>query len=87
MDETVKWTNLSRHEIADLLKVDGVEVSVTVVDQLLKRHHYRKRKAQKRLSTSQHPSRKDQFENIEWLIEAYEESGNPVISMDTKKKN
>jgi Rhodopirellula transposase DDE domain len=87
MDETIKWTNLSRHEIADLLKADGVEVSVTVVDQLLKRHNYRKRKAQKRLSTDEHPSRNDQFENIERLIETYKDSGNPVISMDTKKKN
>ncbi len=86
MDETVKWTNLSRHEISDLLKSDGVDVSVTVVDQLLKRHNYRKRKAQKRLSSQEHPERNEQFENIEWLTETYQEAGNPVISMDTKKK-
>ncbi len=87
MDETVKWTNLSRHEIADLLKSDGVDVSVKVVDQLLRRHNYRKRKAQKRLSSQEHPERNEQFENIEWLTETYQEAGNPVISMDTKKKN
>ena len=86
MDETVKWTNLTRHEIADLLKADGVDISVTVVDQLLKRHNYRKRKAQKRLSTHEHPSRNEQFENIEQLTGIYEELGNPVISMDTKKE-
>ena len=86
MDETIKWTNLNRNEIADLLKADGVNVSVTVVDQLLKRHNYRKRKAQKRLSAQEHPSRNDQFETIERLIETYEEEGNPVISMDTKKR-
>lgn len=87
MDETVKWTNLTRHEIAELLKAEGVNVSVTVVDQLLKRHHYRKRKAQKRLSSQEHPLRNEQFENIECLIESYQSAGNPVISMDTKKKN
>ncbi len=48
MDETVKWTNLTRPEIAELLKQEGITVSVTGVDQLLARHHYRKRKAQKR---------------------------------------
>ncbi len=43
MDETVKWTNLTRQEIAELLQAEGIEVSVTVVDQLLERHHYRAR--------------------------------------------
>lgn len=86
MDETVKWTNLTRPEIADLLKSEGIEVSVTVVDQLLEKHHYRKRKAQKRLATGTHPQRNEQFENIERLKEAYQSAGNPVLSMDTKKE-
>lgn len=87
MDETVKWTNLTRQEIAELLSAEGVTVSVTVVDQLLERHHYRKRKAQKRLSTGTHAQRNEQFENIAELIETYQAEGQPVISMDTKKKN
>ncbi len=37
MDEPVKWTNLKRHEIATLLQEKGIEVSVTVVDQLLEK--------------------------------------------------
>lgn len=87
MDETVKWTNLTRQEIAELLQSEGIEVSVTVVDQLLEKHHYRKRKAQKRLATGTHPQRNKQFENIERLKEAYQAAGNPVLSMDTKKEN
>lgn len=87
MDETVKWTNLTRPEIVELLKGEGVSVSVTVVDQLLARHHYRKRQAQKRLSCGSHEQRNDQFENIEVLMEVYQEQGNPVISMDTKKRS
>jgi hypothetical protein len=86
-DETVKWTNLTRQEIAELLQSEGIEVSVTVVDQLLEKHHYRKRKAQKRLATGTHPQRNEQFENIEGLKEAYQAAGNPVLSMDTKKEN
>ncbi len=86
MDETVKWTNLTRQEIAELLKSEGIEVSVTVVDQLLEKHHYRKRKAQKRLTTGTHPQRNEQFENIERLKQAYQAAGNPVLSMDTKKE-
>lgn len=87
MDEKIKWTNLNRHEISQLLQMEGITVSVTVVDQLLIKHDYRRRKAQKRLKTGEHPQRNEQFENIEQLVEAYQEVGNPVISMDSKKKN
>lgn len=52
------------------MQAEGIEVSVTVVDQLLEKHHYRKRKAQKRLTTGSHPQRNEQFENIERLTTA-----------------
>lgn len=87
MTETIKWTNLTRQEIAELLQGEGITVSVTVVDQLLDKHGYRKRKAQKRLSTGTHPQRNVQFEKINQLKAAYEAAGNPVLSMDTKKEN
>lgn len=87
MNDLVKWTNLTRQEIAELLLGEGITVSVTVVDQLLEKYNYRKRKAQKRLVTGEHPQRNDQFENIERLKIAYQAAGNPVLSMDTKKKN
>lgn len=87
MNEQIKWTNLNRQEIAQLLKSQGIAVSVTVVDQLLVKYNYRKRKAQKRLATGEHPQRNQQFENIEKLKVSYQKAGNPIVSMDTKKKN
>jgi len=87
MDETVKWTNLKRHEIAGLLKKEGIEVSVTVVDQLLEKHNFRKRKAVKTLATGESEHRNEQFETIDLLKKSYQAAGNPVMSMDTKKKN
>jgi hypothetical protein len=57
VDETIKWTNLTRQEMTKLLSAQGISVSVTVVDQLLENHNYRKRKAQKRLATGAHPQR------------------------------
>ena len=86
-DELVKWTNLNRREIADLLQDKGVSVSVTVVDQLLEKHNYRKRKALKTLATGEHPQRNQQFENIERIKASYQVVGHPVLSMDTKKEN
>jgi DNA replicative helicase MCM subunit Mcm2 (Cdc46/Mcm family) len=87
MDEGQKWTNLKRQDIAKLLETEGKVVSVKVVDQLLKKHNYRKRKAQKRLATGETDNRNEQFENIESLKTCYQDVGNPVLSMDTKKKN
>jgi hypothetical protein len=87
MNESVKWTNLKRHEIAALLKAEGIEVSVTVVDQLLEKHNFRKRKAVKTLATGKSEHRNEQFEMIEQLKQTYQISGNPVMSMDTKKEN
>lgn len=49
MDERIRWTNLSRQEIAErLAEQQGVRVSVTVIKQLLQKHNYRQRKAQKK---------------------------------------
>ena len=88
VDDQVKWTNLSRPKIAELLKTEKIEVSVTVVDQLLQKHHYRRRQASKTLATgTSHPQRNDQFENIDDLRKRYTAAGNPVMSMDTKKEN
>lgn len=86
MDESIKWTNLSRSKIADLLAAEGIPVSVTVVDQLLKKHHYRRRQMRKTRATGSHPQRNAQFENIDRLRQQYEADGNPVMSVDTKKK-
>ena len=48
MREDVRWTNLCPHEIADLLAEQyQVRVSETVIRKLLKKHKYRRRKAQK----------------------------------------
>ena len=50
MDEEIRWTNLSRQAIADqLAERHGIRVSVTIIKQLMKKHHYRLRKAQKKL--------------------------------------
>ena len=88
MDEKIRWTNLRAWEIVEALKNEyGIEVSRNVVRQLLKRHDYRLRKAQKRQSLKKSvPERNEQFDNIVELRSAYLKVGNPVISMDTKKK-
>jgi len=48
---------------------------------------YRRRQAQKTRATGSHPQRNEQFENIQRWRQQYQAVGNPVLSMDTPKKN
>ncbi len=87
MDESIRWTHLTRQQIADLLEEEEqIKLSVTVVDQLLKKHNFRRRQAEKTKATGSNSQRNEQFEKINLLIESYQREQNPVISMDTKKK-
>jgi len=87
MDKTVLWTDLPPWQIAKLLeKEHGIKVSKTVIRKLLKKHNYRRRKAQKKKTMKEVPHRNEQFENIARLVTEYEASDNPIVSMDTKKK-
>ncbi len=86
MRREVRWTDLTYEQIAGHLAEAGTPVSVPVVKQLLKKHGYVTRKAQKAKAMGGHPDRNQQFENIARLKREYLGSGNPVVSMDTKKK-
>jgi hypothetical protein len=86
MDEKVKWTSLSLAEIAKALKKKGYKASRNIVRKLLKKHDYVKRKAVKSKSTGEYKERDRQFKKISRLKGKYERAGNPVISVDTKKK-
>ena len=86
MDEKVKWTNLTKADIAAELAKKGVKVSRNIVKKLLKNHDYVKRKPLKKKAAGGHVNRNAQFERIAELRMSYEAEGNPVISVDTKKK-
>lgn len=87
MDETIKWSNLSREKIAELLAEKGNPVSVTVVEQLLDKHNFRRRQAFKSEAGKEVKNRDEQFRNIEKLVESARNKGNPAMSMDVKKKS
>jgi hypothetical protein len=87
MDEKIRWTNLSYEKIAVRMREGGISISETVVKKLLKRHGFKKRKALKSKAIGSSKNRNEQFENISKLKEQYFAEGNPVVSMDSKKKN
>lgn len=85
-DEKVKWTDLTCSEISSRLGTKGFKVSRNIVRKLLKNNGYVKRKALKKTSAGDHIDRNAQFERIAELKERYHSSGNPIVSVDTKKK-
>jgi hypothetical protein len=87
MDGNIKWTNLGLKQISKRMANLGVSVSTTVVKKLLKEHGFKKRKALKNETIGSCENRNEQFENINSIREEYLQSGNPIISMDSKKKN
>jgi len=86
MREGVLWTNLSRREISRRLAEMGTSASRHTVRKLLKKHHLGQRRARKKKSMGAHPDRNVQFQNIANIKAAYLAAGDPVLSIDTKKK-
>jgi len=87
MDAEIKWTYLNQAQIVEGLKEKGIEISMPIVKQLLDKHNYVKRKAQEQLETGHTANRNEQFENIDRLKQEYRNAGDPIISIDTKKKS
>ncbi len=69
-----------------IIEKKGFSVSRNIVRKLLKRHGYVKRKVVKSTRTGDFKERNRQFTKISRLKARYDREGNPVISVDTKKK-
>ena len=82
----VLWTNLSLAELSRRLVAMGTPASRRTIRRLLRQLKLGRRTARKKKTMGQHPDRNAQFENIARLRHEYQTSGDPVISVDTKKK-
>jgi transposase len=80
------WTARSLRNLVDALKKQGHQTSMKMVARLLKELGYSLQANRKRLEGLQHPDRNAQFEHINETIRRQQEAKNPVISVDTKKK-
>ena len=86
MREEVVWTWLTPSQIADQLAELGTPVCRDTAEVILEMLGLRRRQAQKTVAMGVYPHRDEQFLNIAALKEQYLEAGEPVISMDSKKK-
>src|SRR3954451_16759212 len=87
MRTDVRWTNLSRRQIATRVTELGTPIGRHVASQLLRKHRYRKRKPLKtRTMGPRHPARDAQFETMARLKLEYLAAGLRLVSIDTKNK-
>ena len=82
----VLWTNLSLRELSRRLSALGTPASRRTIRRLLRQLHLGRRTARKKKTMGHHPDRNAQFEKITQLRQEYQAAGDPVISIDTKKK-
>ena len=82
----LRWTCKSRAKLASALAKDGWEVSSTSVGRLLNGLGYRLQAVRKTREGVSHPDRNAQFEYINATAARYLRRKQPVISVDTKKK-
>jgi hypothetical protein len=85
-ESPLRWTTKSTRHLAAELSGMGHSVSHDVVAKILHSLHYSLQGTRKKLEGRQHPDRDDQFRYINELAKEFLTAGDPVISVDTKKK-
>ena len=82
----LRWTCKSAAKLAAQLQAQGHPVSERTVNRMLHELGYRLQTNRKTLEGRQHPDRDAQFAHINERCQAFQDQGQPVISVDTKKK-
>jgi hypothetical protein len=82
----LRWTCKSTYQLAMELTRQGHPVSPRTVGRLLKADGYSLQSNRKTKEGGDHPDRNAQFEHINASVTKFQQRGQPVISVDTKKK-
>ncbi len=85
-ESPLRWTLKSKTVLASELQEQGYQVSPTAVGRLLNEMDYRLQAMSKTQEGGDHPDRDAQFEFINTAVREFHGKKQPVISVDTKKK-
>jgi len=85
-ESPLRWTCKSVRKLATELRERGHQVSHQLVAELLREAGYSLQGKRKTREGGDHPERDAQFAHISAMAEAYLAAGDPVISVDAKKK-
>ncbi|MGD0085066.1 MAG: hypothetical protein ABSD78_17990 [Acidimicrobiales bacterium] len=81
----VRWTSKSTYELADELTRQGFQVSAELVRRLLHQMGCSLQAPSKQKEGTDHPDRDSQFKYLNATIAGFAETGEPAVSVDTKK--
>ena len=82
----LRWVSKSHEKLATALCEMGHQVSASTIPKLLQQLEYRRHVNRKTKDGSDNPDRDAQFEHINAKAREFQAAGQPVISVDTKKK-
>ena len=82
----LRWTCKSAARLATQLQAQGHAVSERTINRLLHHLGYSLQSNRKLLEGHQHPDRDAQFQHINQRVKAFQRQRQPVVSVDTKKK-
>jgi transposase len=82
----LRWTTKSTRRLAEELTRQGHRVSADTVADVLRAEGFSLQGNVKTLEGSQHPDRDGQFRYINEQVKTYQAGGDPVVSVDAKKK-
>jgi hypothetical protein len=85
-ESPLRWTCKSTTQLADALRRQGHGASPRTVGRLLNDAGYSLQSNRKTVEGASHPDRNAQFMNISRTVLSFQDEGQPVISVDTKKK-
>ena len=85
-ESPLRWTSKSLAKLRDALLEMGHEISERTLGKLLRAQGFRLQANQKTREGSQHPDRDQQFEHVNETVKTALAAGQPVISIDCKKK-
>ena len=85
-ESPLRWTCKSVRQLARALQKQGHQVSHETVAKLLREMGYSLQSNRKTLEGSRHPDRNAQFEHINEAVQLQLSLSEPVVSVDTKKK-
>ena len=82
----LRWTKRTTRKVAEELQRAGIHVSARTVARLLKDMGFSLRVNRKSIASASSKDRNEQFEFIASLREDFAKAGDPIVSVDSKKK-